>query len=543
MDSGANLYLTGFMGSGKSTVGRLVAERLGRPFVDLDLEIEARAGRPVERIFQEEGEEGFRRLEQQALREVASRPAQVVATGGGIVERPEGRELLARSGEVVWLFCPVEQAVSRALNGGPVRPLLAGDEGSPLDRARALWNRRQWLYACAPIWVDARPEAASQVADRVLEALEWYRIAPTAAWVLGPGHAYPLVVGRNLIERLGAMVEHLARRRGLGGSALVIADRGVQAVAERIGGTLSASGWRVGYAPVGPGEAAKSLETLASAWEQAKAAGLDRSGLVIGVGGGAALDLAGFTAATYMRGVAWISVPTTLLAQVDAAIGGKTAVNIPSAKNLVGAFHHPLAVVADVDVLSTLPRREVAAGMAEVVKHALVGDPSLLELVDGTGEALPDVVLVARAAKVKALVVSEDPNETGRRAVLNFGHTVGHALEVAGNFERYLHGEAVAIGMVTATMLSERVGVLQEPGLVERLIQLLRRIGLPSAAGPEAPDADLLWNLMDADKKKQAGLRRWVLLERPGEPVVASGTVTPERFARVWQEQNGAGPA
>lgn len=541
-----NLYLTGFMGAGKSSVGRLVAEELGRVFVDMDAQIEAREGRTIAALFEEAGEAYFRRLERQVLQELARQSGLVVATGGGVVEADENRDLMARTGEVVWLYCDLERSVSRALEQGSVRPLLAPSRADALERARRLWKRRQWWYARAPVWVDARSGEPAQVARRVIEALQWGQVAPTAAWVLGPGHAYPLVVGRGLIKRLGSIVGLLADRYDLGGTAFVVADRAVRAFAEQAVDALRQVGWRTALAEVGPGEAAKELDQLSALYEQARQANLDRTGLVVAVGGGAALDVAGFMAATYMRGVAWLSLPTTLLAQVDAAIGGKTGVNTPRAKNLVGAFHQPLAVVADLDALSGLPARQYAAGMAEVIKHGLVGDPWLWERLEAgaPGADVPgslcqdEAELIARAAAVKALVVTEDPFEKGRRVVLNFGHTTAHALEAAGNFEQYLHGEAVAIGMVTAAMLSARLGVLHEPDLVARLQRTLVRHGLPVSAGRRPPDATLLWDLMGVDKKKQAGRRRWVLLEAPGQAVALTDAVGRDLFEEVWREQH-----
>ncbi|HEY8424709.1 MAG TPA: 3-dehydroquinate synthase [Limnochordales bacterium] len=547
-----NLYLIGFMGSGKSSVGRRLADVMGRTFVDMDIEIEAREGRPIAAIFEQDGEAYFRQIEQAVLAELSARDDLVVATGGGVVESPANRARMAESGEVVWLYQDLARAVERAVAQGSPRPLLGTSADGALDRAKALWKRRQWWYAEAPVWVDAREGTPDQVASRVLDARRWRAMGPVAGWVLAGGRACPVLVGRGLVARLDAIVTLLAERDGLGGGALVVADRAVRELGERAAQALGRAGWRTALAEVGPGESAKRLEQLATLYGEAVRAGVDRGGLVVAVGGGATLDVAGFMAATYMRGIAWVGVPTTLLAQVDAGIGGKTAVNIPEAKNLVGAFHQPLAVVADLDALATLPPRELASGMAEVIKHGLVGDPRLWERLS-QDEATPDAAgrpgpeemasIVGQAVAVKALVVSEDPTERGRRVVLNFGHTTGHALEAAGGFERWSHGEAVAIGMVTAAMLSARLGLLRDASLVERLRATLRRHGLPVDAGPRPPEASRLWELMGADKKRQAGRRRWVLLEAPGEPVVVSDEVELSLFESVWREQHRGGEA
>lgn len=548
----ANLYLTGFMGSGKSSVGQRLADAMGRTFVDMDVEIEVREGRPIADIFRQDGEAYFRERERALLAELAVRDDLVVATGGGIVESPANRARMAESGEVVWLYQDLTRAVQRAVAQGIARPLLGESADTAFERAQALWKRRQWWYAEAPVWVDARDGTPAEVASRVLDARRWRQVGPVAGWVLTGGRACPVLVGHGLAEHLDAVVTLLAERDRLGGSALVVTDRAVREFGERAARALGRVGWRTALAEVGPGESAKRLEQLAALYREAVHAGVDRHGLVVAVGGGATLDVAGFMAATYMRGVAWVGVPTTLLAQVDAGIGGKTGVNVPEAKNLVGAFHQPLAVLADLDALATLPAKELASGMAEVIKHGLVGDARLWERLardeppsgaaGRPGAAAEMASVVARAAAVKALVVSEDPTERGRRIVLNFGHTTGHALEAAGGFARWSHGEAVAIGMVTAAMLSARLGLLRDPALVEQLRATLRRHGLPVDAGPRPPDAGRLWELMSADKKRQAGRRRWVLLEAPGEAVV-SEAVDLALFESVWREQHRGGEA
>lgn len=541
----SHIFLTGFMGAGKSTVGMLLARRLGMPFVDLDRLIEERTGRTIADLFERSGEPAFRRLERSAVEEVARWGGpHVVATGGGVLEDPSNLAAMERAGTVVWVYCDFERCVQRARRDGEVRPLLRVGGGDHGDEAGRRWEARRFQYARASVWVDGRLDPPS-VADAVVDALSWRRALPVRAWVLPPGHVYPVVVGNGVASEPEALLRRLVDARGgLGGGVLVVADRAVAGLGRRWVEAARAGGWPGAMVEVGPGEGAKSLQTAQAAYEQAATMGLDRSGLVVGVGGGAALDLAGFVAATYMRGVDWVSVPTTLLAQVDAGLGGKTAVNLGAAKNLVGAFHHPVAVACDPEVLSTLPPREFASGMAEVIKHGLVGDPAVLDLVEqGTtrgawqGEWLRE--LVSRAAVVKAVVVTEDPEELGLRSVLNFGHTVGHALESEGGFGRLLHGEAVAIGMVTALELSRALGLLQDPDAVmDRARRLLARAGLPTSAAPDPPSATRLWRRMRVDKKRRDGRPRFVLLRSPGRAVVASDGIDVALFERAWAEQH-----
>lgn len=552
-----NLVLVGFMGAGKSTVGAMVARRLGRRFIDLDEEVQAMAGQSIPAIFSRAGEAGFRELEARAVERLlgehagpgaAAGPGLVVAAGGGTLERSENRERLQRLGQLVWLFADLHESLRRARADGTVRPLLQGGEGEGAVAER--FGRRRWQYARAAVWVDTRDAGPEQVAERVLRAVGLAAAAPTAGWVLDGPRSHPLFAAPALLEA----VPELARRADLEGPVWVVADRAVaEGPAEELRAALARSGRAAGLVAVGPGEPAKRLSAVAALYTAALQAGLDRGGAVAAVGGGAALDAAGFFAATYMRGIPWMAVPTTLLAQVDASIGGKTAVNHPRAKNLIGAFHLPRLVAADSRVLRTLPPRELRSGMAEVVKHALVGDPELLvELERRTGapgpgrlapgelvELLADAEVVRWAARVKAVVVSEDPYEAGLRAVLNLGHTTAHALEAVTGFRRLRHGEAVAIGLVTALLLSKRLGLLEEEGLLERTVGLLRRLGLPVAC-PVAVAPEALWEAMAHDKKNRRGARRWVLLRGAGRPEVVADRVDEGLFREVWQRQQAA---
>lgn len=542
-----NIYLTGFSGTGKSTVGPTVARRLGFDFIDLDAEIERAAGRPVPEIFRADGEEAFRRLETEALRRLAARDRLVVATGGGVVLRPENRRLMAESGLVVCLEARPETIARRLEALAPTRPLLAGPD--PAARIAGLKEYRQPFYATADWVVQTDLLSPEEVAAEVIRA--WDLLSPRLdgaeaapdGWpgtgqeglapycpdagatcvVRSSAGDYPVYVGWGNLAELGWRIRSL----GLGGRAWVIADRAVwNAWGERLLASLAAARLEGRPLPVEPGEEHKSLAEAERLYGELSRGRAERQDLIIAFGGGVIGDLGGFVAATYLRGLPLVQAPTSLLAMVDAAVGGKVAVNLPVAKNLVGAFYPPRLVLADTELLTTLPTGELIAGWAEVIKHAVILDPELFEQFRRVGgraatrldpETTP--ALVGRSVAIKARVVSEDEHErTGLRMVLNFGHTVGHALEAVLGYGRIRHGEAVAIGMVAAARLSAALGLLDKDA-ADQVEGLLADFGLPVRL-PSEVDPGAIIGRIYYDKKVAGGRPRWVLLRRIGETVI-----------------------
>ena len=431
-----HLVLIGFMGAGKTTIGAEVARRLGRPFLDVDDAIE-RAEGPIWEIFAQQGEAAFRELEARFVREaVDRREPSVVAVGGGAVET---RNLLDELDVFnVHLDADVDTCWARVR--GSRRP-LAQDE----SEFRRRYERRRPLY-------EGLADAAAGDADGAVLA------------------AGGIAVGRAL--------EH-------GGPLEVVADERVLQFHEPPAqGTLHR---------VPPGEAAKTIEVAERLWRDLR---LARDGTLVAFGGGCATDVAGFVAAGDLRGVSWIAVPTTLVGQVDAAIGGKTGVNLPEGKNLVGAFHWPVRTLIDTDYLATLPAEQRVEGMAEVVKTGLLAGEPYWEL--------PEAELVRRCAAYKAAVCLRDPYERGERAILNLGHTFAHALEAAGGYDRVSHGDAVALGLLAALRLS---GLETTP--VEEVL----------GPQPARVDRERAWSALARDKKARAGRPRLVLLEAPGRPL------------------------
>jgi shikimate kinase/3-dehydroquinate synthase len=442
------------MGAGKSTVGSEVAARLGRPFVDLDRELEAELDASVPEIFEERGEAAFREHEEELAVEALADPVPaVLALGGGAPGSERVRESLRRRALTVLLDVELDEAWRRVGGGG--RP-LAVDE----TRFRVLYEQRQ------PLYLDAA-DARARDADDVVLAAAGIRVELGALELLGE-----LIPG----DRPVALVTE-PRVAGIHGAATQLA------LGDRLVSTHE----------LPTGEGAKTVAACERLWSELR---LERGGVLVALGGGCATDAAGFAAATYLRGIDWMPVPTTLVGQVDAAVGGKTGVNLPAGKNLVGAFHWPARTVVDPALLETLPEAERRNGLAEVVKTGLLAGEPLWDL------AQPEVV--RRCAAFKAAICLRDPRETGARAVLNLGHTFAHALEAAAGYEHVPHGQAVALGLLAALRLS---GL--ETDEVERLLR----------PEPVRVDPERAWAALQRDKKARDGRIRLILLEAPGRPI------------------------
>ncbi len=523
--------LAGFMGTGKSAVGRRLAQRLGLAHVETDDLIEAATGHTIPDIFAHEGEPTFRDYEMTAVAEAAQRRGVIISTGGGALLRPENVAALRAAGPVFCLSASSATIYSRT-RSSTYRPLLSGpDPQADIEELLAL---RAPVYAqadCTVVTDDLSPE---QVVDRVLDALRggsrgvFLLDEPVQVPVSVPGAEYRIHVGSGLLDRLG---ELMPPPRLAGRAAVITSDTLRDPYGERACAALAAAGWEPTLHLVPDGEQAKVMASAEVLCGEMVEAGHDRGSWVFGVGGGVIGDLSGFVAAVFMRGVAFVTVPTTLLAQVDAGVGGKVAVNLPQGKNLVGAFHQPRGVVMDLETLDTLPARQWGEGWAEVIKHAAIADAELLGYLEERLEAVQAgdpqgrQYVGARNCQVKAEVVAQDPLEQGWRAVLNFGHTVGHALELAAADWALGHGEAVALGMIAETRWAERQG-LTPFGLAERLACLLERAGLP--VQPPPLDWELATEALRADKKLRSGRLALPVLTEAGAVRLEQGVGLPE---------------
>ena len=508
------IVLVGFMGAGKTTVGRILASLVGLPFVDTDEQIEKSAGTSINEIFASGGEPAFRALEREALASTLNGDKAVVSVGGGALGDPRTRTDLEWH-DVVLLDVEYSEALRR-IGGSDNRPMLASG-----DR-RALFDERRRTYERTAAHVVAtdgkRPEeVAKEIAGLLgIEVEENLRRI-----VVDLPRPYEVVVGRHLLER---MENFLPEGRGAE-SAFVVSHPSLRALAEPVMASLKKRGLKARLLEVPEGEGAKSLDQAQALYAQLADAPAHRHDLVIAVGGGVVTDLTAFIASTYNRGMPVVHIATSLLAQVDAAIGGKTGVNLAAGKNLVGTIHQPELVVCDVEVLGSLPAEEFTSGMAEVVKYGFIRDPQILDLVEKNLGRLkardPELLvdIVARSAAIKAGIVAIDERETGVRALLNYGHTFAHAIEHSGDFA-IRHGHAVALGMMAAAYLAHEMGRIG-PEVVERHRQVLGGLGLPVAA---SLDIDALEKAWVRDKKYKGGVK-FVLLSALG--VAEAGIAAP----------------
>ena len=519
-DNMRNLVFTGFMGTGKSSVARAAAATLGRPYVDMDQVIVERAGIAIPDIFRIHGEETFRQYERDVIRDLSGREGLVVATGGGALVDAENLRIMADTCCVICLDCAAEELLER-VGGDGGRPMLWGDD--PESRLRELLEDRRPAYAEIAYHLDTTGRELDQVVER---AIALFASEPRH-WAVGtPTGEYDIYLVPDGLVDLGALLS----ARGIVGRVVVISDENVGPLySARISSSLERSAYQDAVGLLPAGEQWKNLNTVRELYDRFVEVGLDRSGVVVALGGGVITDMVGFAASTFMRGVALVQVPTTLLGMVDASVGGKVAVDHPKGKNLVGAFVRPLLVMIDPEVLDSLPEIQYRAGMAEVIKAGIIADPQLFSALEPEGTPRDLRWMVERALQVKIDIVEQDPYEHGRRLVLNLGHTFAHAFEVLADY-RLHHGLAVSIGMTAAAHLAELRGLCSGETRA-RIIDTLRYHDLPTQYDDYA--ARVVHEAMGTDKKRRGSKLRFVLPCTIGDVIVVDGIEPDEVVAAL----------
>lgn len=516
-----DVVLVGLPGSGKSVVGKRLANRHGAAFIDLDERIERADGRSIPTIFEEDGEAAFRAMERQAVAELG--PAdpdpevrRVVATGGGAIVDPRNRWSLYRGRVSVWLDGRPEVLAQRLRRSPHVRPLVSGRD--PIGTLRDLATRRERFYAAADIRLSGVAEV-SGVVDAIEARLEQGPSADGSMLLRATTPIGRVAIGDGIaVDGIDEALGRLEARR-----AVLVTEPGIWAiVGETMSDGLRARGWTIDRIMLPEGEAAKRLAVVETAASGLARLRLERDEPIVAIGGGALGDAAGFVAATFLRGIPVIQVPTTMVAQIDSSIGGKTAVDLPEGKNLVGAFHQPTAIVIDIAMLRSLPDRQRRAALGEAVKMAALGDERLFELLEADGSAVArgDIgafdsgavaEIVERSAWAKVDVVMADERERGSaggRITLNLGHSLGHAVEAAAGYGDLLHGEAVAYGLRAACRIGVAVGLTPRER-ADRIVRLLDALDLAREPLPYALETVL--DHLATDKKHRGGRLRWVL--------------------------------
>ena len=551
------IYLVGFSGTGKSTIGKMVGEKLGWPTCDLDESIEARSGMTIPVIFQREGEPGFRAREAETLRAASSEGPFVITTGGGTVVRPENRIFMASKGWIICLDAQPQTLLSRiqhqlASDPKAIRPML--DSVYPLDKIRALKHTRQPLYSLSDWTVHTDRLTPDEVVLEVIRAADVLGRSseppgveevfgapmrhsltpdspPPILIAAGPW-PYQVVVDWNHLQALGEQVRRLlphARR-----AAILTDERTWDRLGKPLDTSLQAAGLEVHVRVAPSSQAIKTLEEVSAIYDWLLGIPFRRDDVFIISGGGAIDDLGGFVASTYMRGVALVKIPTSLEGMLDSSFGGKTALNHPRAPNLIGTFFHPRLVWADASLLLDEPKDDFRSALAEVVKYAMLESSLLrdqvvgISLFDQLQQSVSQLVsapnrtvlnIIARCVALKAQVVAGDERDLGEyRILLNYGHTIGHALESITDY-KLLHGEAVAIGMAIEASLSVRLG-LATPEVKTRQDDLLTQFGLPTRL-PQVSH-DLLLARIDSDKKVFGDTPRWILPVAVGRAVISN---------------------
>ncbi len=529
------------MGSGKTTVGRALAKKLNKRFIDSDHEIETRTGVSIPVIFEIEGEASFRQREADVIRDLTGQENIILATGGGAVLNAESRKLLHERGTVIYLRAGIQSILHRTRNDKN-RPLLRTSD--PRKKLEELEFQRAPLYQeIAHLIIETGRPNVQFLVQTVLDKLMQEKLIDLPAPTLTPNlssmpveslsststvlnvdlgeRSYPITIGTALLSD-----SQLLQARIKGKKTMIVTNTVVAPLyLASLENALRAVGKEVISVVLPDGEEQKNWASLMLIFDALLEHKCDRKTTLLALGGGVIGDMTGFAASAYMRGVPFVQMPTTLLSQVDSSVGGKTGINHPLGKKMIGAFYQPQAVIADISSLQTLPDNELSAGLAEVIKHGAIIDLVFFDWIEANMAALRAkdtralTHAILRSCEIKADIVRQDEKEGGLRAILNFGHTFGHAIESGLGYGKWLHGEAVGCGMVMAADLSCRLGYIDYVAKT-RIKQVVEAAGLPTIA-PDLGEERWL-ELMEVDKKNEGGKIKFILLKPLGQSVITS---------------------
>lgn len=518
------IYLVGFSYTGKTTIGRLLAKQLGWLFYDLDEMIVKFHKKSIPEIFNNEGEKKFRLLETNALKRISKDKNIVVATGGGAITQKNNREIM-QNGFTVCLEAKPKTILTRSKNSLETkRPLLEINQKNSEVKIKTLKKERQFFYSLSDCTVHTDSLEPEKIANEIERLLDVYTpIIQQSNNTIPVRHkhgSYNIDVVSNNIPRLINKLQSMNHSK-----IFIITDTNVwNALGKKIQNAFDSANIPFHLFEVKPGEKTKNLQTVEYLYDGLIKAQAERNDTLIAFGGGVIGDLAGFVAATFMRGIRFVNVPTSLTAMVDSSIGGKVGINLNIAKNMVGSFYQPYFVFNDISFLQTLGEREISEGWAEAIKHAIILDPSLFKIFQNNiskVKNLDEILikdLIIKSIQIKAKIVSEDEFEKrNRRILLNFGHTIGHALEAEGNFETYLHGEAVSIGMIGALLISKKLGLVSKE-ILQSISELLESYNLPIKI--KNLKTQNIFNRLKHDKKMEKGSLKWVLLKDLGKTII-----------------------
>lgn len=527
VDTKINIALTGIMGAGKSSVGSKLAKYLRRKFIDLDSYIEKQEGRTVKEIFESEGEAYFRMLEKRALNEVFSNNNLVVALGGGSIVDPANRDLIRKRAKLITLLADIE-TISQRVEHKTHRPLLKGMEQQ--ETLTKLWEARKEAYMDTDLQICTQNKSVDALAKIIISELGLDEIAYGRLNVEIPRspHSYDIL--------FDDLVKINLKKLNIGKKILILSQSGVpEQYLNRLKSVLN-SHYEVHSLVLEDGEKNKDFFNYQIIVQNLLSHKFERKDTLIALGGGVVGDMGGFAASTYFRGINYVQIPTTLLSMIDSSVGGKTGINVPEGKNLVGSFYQPNLVFIDVAHLETLPEKEFKSGLGELIKYAILGyqwdslivdeDDSFFNFIDRHHKAIlerdPEILtkIIKHCLIIKTNIVVNDERESGIRMHLNLGHTFGHAIEEVTNYKRYSHGEAVAIGIICSCYLAEQIDIFS-PILTNKIIELMKSFGMDYQL-PEDIDINELLASMKHDKKVEQGQLKFIL---PRERIGSVSTI------------------